>query len=93
MPAQATASSAASDDGVLPVTRVVAIVILPFLVIAAILLFAFPERTGELFAWAIAASAVRLHARFAHTSAESGSSSQVARARALASGSRPASLP
>ena len=44
-----------SDDGVLPVTRVVAIVIVPFLVIAAILLFAFPKRTGELFAWAIAA--------------------------------------
>ena len=40
-------------DRVLPATRVVAVVIVPFLVIAAFLLFVFPERTGELFAWAI----------------------------------------
>ncbi|SFR94656.1 hypothetical protein SAMN04487846_0997 [Microbacterium sp. cf046] len=43
----------AGDDRVLLVTRVVAIVIVPFLVVAAILLFGFPHRTGELFAWAI----------------------------------------
>lgn len=42
------------DDRVLPITRWVAIAIVPFLVVAAALLFAFPERTGELFAWAIA---------------------------------------
>jgi hypothetical protein len=42
------------DDAVLRTTRVVAVVILPFLVIAAFLLFAFPHRTGELFAWPIA---------------------------------------
>lgn len=41
-------------DRVLLATRVVAVVIVPFLVVAAFLLFAFPERTGELFAWAIA---------------------------------------
>ena len=40
-------------DRVLLVTRIVAIVIVPFLVIAAILLYAFPDRTGELFAWPI----------------------------------------
>ncbi|KAA9150388.1 hypothetical protein F6B41_20035 [Microbacterium lushaniae] len=34
-------------------TRVVAVVILPFLVVAAFLLYVFPDRTGELFAWAI----------------------------------------
>jgi hypothetical protein len=44
----------AGSDRVLPVTRVVAIVIVPFLVAAAFLLFVFPERTGELFAWPIA---------------------------------------
>jgi hypothetical protein len=43
-----------ADDRVLPVTRWVAIVILPFLAVAAFLLFVFPDRTGELFAWAIA---------------------------------------
>ena len=42
-----------STDRVLLATRIVAIVIVPFLVIAAILLYAFPDRTGELFAWAI----------------------------------------
>ena len=43
----------AGSDRVLPATRIVAVVIVPFLVIAATLLFAFPDRTGELFAWAI----------------------------------------
>jgi hypothetical protein len=42
-----------ADDRVLPLTRWVAIAIIPFLVIAAFLLFAFPTRTGELFAWPI----------------------------------------
>jgi hypothetical protein len=45
---------APGSDRVLPATRVVAVVIVPFLVVAAFLLFVFPERTGELFAWAIA---------------------------------------
>ncbi|TDN90532.1 hypothetical protein [Microbacterium sp. BK668] len=43
-----------ADDRVLPITRWVALAIVPFLVVAAFLLFAFPQRTGELFAWAIA---------------------------------------
>ena len=41
-------------DRVLPATRVVAIALLPFLAVAVVLLFLFPDRTGELFAWAIA---------------------------------------
>jgi hypothetical protein len=43
-----------TDDRILPFTRWLALAIVPFLVVAAFLLFAFPERTGELFAWAIA---------------------------------------
>lgn len=42
-----------ADDRILPVTKWVAIGIVPFLVVAAFLLFAFPDRTGELFAWSI----------------------------------------
>jgi hypothetical protein len=41
-------------DRVFATTRWVAVAILPFLAIAAFLLFAFPARTGELFAWRIA---------------------------------------
>lgn len=52
-PAPAAARALAGTDRVLPVTRAVAVVIVPFLVVAAILLFGFPSRTGELFAWAI----------------------------------------
>lgn len=47
-------SERAADDRILPFTRWLAIAIVPFLVVAAFLLFAFPDRTGELFAWAIA---------------------------------------
>jgi hypothetical protein len=47
------AGAVAGSDGILLVTRAVAIVIVPFLVVAAVLLFGFPDRTGELFAWAI----------------------------------------
>lgn len=46
--------SEAAADRVLPLVRWVALALLPFLLVAAVLLFAFPERTGELFAWAIA---------------------------------------
>lgn len=45
--------AAVGDDRVLAATRWVAIAILPFLAVAAFLLFAFPSRSGELFAWAI----------------------------------------
>ncbi|GAA2002754.1 hypothetical protein [Microbacterium ulmi] len=43
-----------AGDRVFAATRWTAIVIIPFLVVAASLLFAFPDRTGELFAWSIA---------------------------------------
>lgn len=46
-------SATEPDDRVLAVTRVVAVVIVPFLAVAAFLLFVFPDRTGELFAWPI----------------------------------------
>jgi hypothetical protein len=45
--------SARQDDRILLPTRILAAVILPFLVIAALILLLFPDRTGELFAWAI----------------------------------------
>ncbi len=43
----------AATDRVLLVTRVVAAVIVPFLVAASAILFGSPTRTGELFAWSI----------------------------------------
>ena len=43
-----------ADDRVLPATRWVALAILPFLAVAAFLLFVLPARSGELFAWPIA---------------------------------------
>jgi hypothetical protein len=46
-------ASEAGATRVLRATRIVAVVILPFLVAAAFLLFAFPTRSGELFAWQI----------------------------------------
>ena len=42
-----------TNDRILPATRIVAVVIVPFLVAAAVLLFVFPTRSGELFAWQI----------------------------------------
>ena len=41
------------SDRVLPFTRGLAIIIIPFLIVASIILYLFPERTGELFAWPI----------------------------------------
>ena len=40
-------------DRVLPATRVVGAVIVPFLVVASVLLYLLPTTTGELFAWTI----------------------------------------
>ena len=51
--ARGGAGAVAGTDGILLVTRVIAVVIVPFLVVASVLLFGFPDRTGELFAWAI----------------------------------------
>jgi hypothetical protein len=42
------------DDRILPFTRVLGGVIVPFLIVASVLLYGFPTRTDELFAWTIA---------------------------------------
>jgi len=44
----------ARDDAVLPVTRALAAFIVPFLVVAFVVLYGFPEDTDRLFAWTIA---------------------------------------
>jgi hypothetical protein len=41
------------DDRILPITRWVAAVIVPFLIAAFIILYIFPDNTTELFAWTI----------------------------------------
>lgn len=41
------------DDRILPLTRIVAVVVVPFLWLAFLILFFFPDLTGERFAWAI----------------------------------------
>ena len=41
------------DDRVLPVTRIVAVVIVPFLVVAFLVLYPWPKDTDRLFAWTI----------------------------------------
>lgn len=46
--------SVARDDVVLPATRVLSAFIVPFLVVAFVVLYGFPRRTDELFAWKIA---------------------------------------
>lgn len=42
-----------NDDRILPVTRIVAILVIPFLWLAFLILFFFPDSTGERFAWLI----------------------------------------
>ena len=41
------------DGRVLPVTRALSIAIIPFLVVAFVVLFAYPDDTRRLFAWPI----------------------------------------
>ncbi len=41
------------DDRIYSFTRVLAIIIIPFLVAASLMLYLFPARTGELFAWPV----------------------------------------
>lgn len=41
------------DDRILPITRIVAVVVIPFLVLAFIILFWFPHLTAERFSWEI----------------------------------------
>jgi hypothetical protein len=45
--------SVAGDDVVLPATRALSAVIVPFLVVAFVVLYVFPRRTDRLFAWTI----------------------------------------
>ncbi|MDQ6838694.1 MAG: hypothetical protein M3137_10265 [Actinomycetota bacterium] len=42
-----------SDDAVLPATRALSAFIVPFLVVAFVVLYGFPRETGRLFAWTI----------------------------------------
>src|SRR5512135_2963037 len=46
-------AASAQDDAVLPVTRWLAIIIIPFLVVAAALLYIWPNNTDQTFAWTI----------------------------------------
>lgn len=46
--------SAPRDDAVLPATRALSLAIVPFLVVAFVVLYGFPEHTGRWFAWGIA---------------------------------------
>lgn len=41
------------DDRILPLTRLVSVVIVPVLLAAFVILYLFPDRTEELFAWTI----------------------------------------
>ena len=43
----------ARDDRVLPQTRALALFIVPFLLVAFVILYVFPDDTGSLFAWTI----------------------------------------
>jgi hypothetical protein len=49
----AVPSGSSAHDGILPTTRWLALFILPFLVVAAVILWLWPEQTGKLFAWPI----------------------------------------
>jgi hypothetical protein len=46
-------SEPARDDRILSTTKVALIIVVPFLVLAFLILYFFPERSGERFAWAI----------------------------------------
>jgi len=46
-------STTLRDDRVSRATRLLAIIIVPFLIVASVILYLLPDRTGELFAWAI----------------------------------------
>ncbi len=46
-------SDLARDDRILPTTKVALIIVVPFLALAFLILYFFPERTGDRFAWAI----------------------------------------
>ena len=41
------------NDNILPITRIVAVIVIPFLWLAFLILFFYPDSTGEHFAWLI----------------------------------------
>ena len=41
------------DDRILPLTRIILILVVPFLLLAFVILYLFPETSGERFAWEI----------------------------------------
>ncbi|MGB8383308.1 MAG: hypothetical protein WCG47_19010, partial [Dermatophilaceae bacterium] len=53
-PMHAHLTAVKADDRVLPATRAVAVGIFPFLVAGFVILYVFPDRTTQLFAWTIA---------------------------------------
>lgn len=52
-PAPSAQASAQRDDRVLPATRALAVVLVPILLTAFVILYGFPADTGRLFAWTI----------------------------------------
>ena len=46
-------SENAQEDRILPITRIIAGIVVPFLVLAFLILYFYPERSGEWFAWEI----------------------------------------
>jgi hypothetical protein len=53
MAAARDAHGSGRDDRLLPLTRGVSLVIIPFLVVAFAVLYPFPHDTGRLFAWPV----------------------------------------
>jgi hypothetical protein len=60
-------SNRARDDRILPITRIVAALVIPFLVVAFVILYGFPADTERLFAWKLqpTMSAMMLAAAYA----------------------------
>lgn len=55
MKTQATSKKSApiQDDRIMPLTRIVLVIVVPFLLLAFLILYLFPDRSGERFAWEI----------------------------------------
>lgn len=51
----------ADEDQIRPFTRIVAAIIIPFLVLAFLILYFFPQQSGERFAWAIQPSMTAMY--------------------------------
>jgi len=46
-------ASSVKDDRIFPLTRIILIIVVPFLLLAFLILYLFPETSGERFAWGI----------------------------------------